>query len=81
MALSSLRRAPQLKSGNRAFDLRRAVTSGLMEFQYWKLGYLIPFHTENPPRTGTYKQKVITGSVTLECTAPIASARIKNISK
>lgn len=53
----------------------------LMEFQYWKLGYLIPFHTENPPRTGTYKQKVITGSVTLECTAPIASARIKNISK
>lgn len=53
----------------------------LIEFQYWKLGYLIPFHTENPPRTGTYKQKVITGSVTLECTAPIASARIKNISK
>lgn len=53
----------------------------LMEFQYWKLGYLIPFHTEDPTRTGTYKQKVITGSVTLECTAPIASARIKNISK
>lgn len=53
----------------------------LIEFQYWKLGYLIPFHTENPPRTGTYKQKVLTGSVTLECTAPIASARIKNISK
>lgn len=53
----------------------------LIEFQYWKLGYLIPFHTENPPRTGTYRQKVITGSVTLECTAPIASARIKGISK
>lgn len=51
----------------------------LIEFQYWKLGYLIPFHTENPPRTGTYKQKVITGSATLECTAPISSARIKNI--
>ena len=52
----------------------------LFEYQYWKLGYLIPFHTENPPRTGTYKQKVITGSATLECTAPISSARIKNIS-
>jgi len=51
----------------------------LIEFQYWKLAYLIPFHTENPPRIGTYKQKVITGSVTLECTAPISSARIKNI--
>lgn len=51
----------------------------LIEFQYFKLGYLIPFHTENPPRTGTYKQKVITGDLTLECTAPIASARIKNI--
>lgn len=53
----------------------------LIDFQYWKLGWLIPFHTENPPRTGTYRQKVITGSVTLECTAPIASARIKGITK
>lgn len=51
----------------------------LIEFQYWKLAYLIPFHTENPPRTGTYRQKVITGDLTLECTAPIASARIKGI--
>ena len=51
----------------------------LFEYQYWKLGYLIPFHTDDPPRTGTYKQKVMTGSATLECTAPISSARIKNI--
>lgn len=49
------------------------------EYQYWKLGYLIPFHTENPPRTGSYRQKVITGAATLECTAPIASGRIKGI--
>ena len=53
----------------------------LMEYQYWKLGYLIPIHTENPPRTGTFNQKVITGSATVECTAPIASARIKGIKK
>lgn len=51
----------------------------IFEYQYWKLGYLIPFHTEMPPRTGTYQQKVITGSCTLECTAPISSARIKGI--
>ncbi len=51
----------------------------LFEYQYWKLGYLIPFHTEDPPRTGTYKQKVMTGSATLECTAPISSGRIKGI--
>lgn len=50
-----------------------------IEFQYWKLAYLIPFHTEEPPRNGTYKTKNITGSVTLECTAPISSGRIKNI--
>lgn len=51
----------------------------ILEPQYWKLGYLIPFHTEEPPRVGTYKEKVITGVASIECTAPNANARIKNL--
>lgn len=51
----------------------------LLDPQYWKLGYLIPFHTEEPPRVGTYKEKVITGVASIECTAPNANARIKNL--
>ena len=53
----------------------------LIEAQYWKLGYLIPFHVEDGLRKGTYKSKYITGDATLECTAPIANARIYNITK
>ena len=53
----------------------------LFEQQYWKMGYLIPFHNESVPRKGTYKEEVITGIATLECTAPIANARLYNISK
>ena len=56
-------------------------TIDLLELQYWKMGYLIPFHVEDVPRKGTYKEKVITGVATLECTAPIANARIVGISK
>lgn len=52
-----------------------------LELQYWKMAYLIPFHQESIPRTGTYNEKVITGVATLECTAPIANARLYNISK
>ena len=51
----------------------------LLEYQYWKLGYLIPMHVEDVQRKGTYKEKVITGVATLECTAPIANARIIGI--
>ena len=53
----------------------------LIEAQYWKLGYLIPFHVENGLRKGTYKSKYITGAAPLECTATIANARIYNITK
>ena len=53
----------------------------LLELQYWKLGYLIPFHNEDLERKGTYKESVITGTATLECTAPIANARLYGISK
>lgn len=51
----------------------------LLDPQYWKIGYLIPFHTEEPPRVGTYKEKVITGVASMECTAPNANARIKGL--
>ena len=53
----------------------------LLELQYWKLGYLIPFHNEDLERKGTYKESVITGTATLECTAPIANARLYGITK
>lgn len=53
----------------------------LLQTEYWKMAYLIPFHKESVPRKGTYKEEVITGVATLECTAPIANARIYNISK
>ena len=53
----------------------------LLEQQYWKMAYLIPFHKESLPRAGTYKEDVITGVATLECTAPIANARLYNITK
>ena len=53
----------------------------LLELQYWKLGYLIPFHNEDLERRGTYQESVITGTATLECTAPIANARLYGITK
>lgn len=51
----------------------------LLDTQYWKLGYLIPFHTENLPRVGTYKERVITGVSTIQCTAIEANARIEGL--
>lgn len=53
----------------------------LFELQYWKLGYLIPFHKEDLERRGTYQESIITGTATLECTAPIANARLYGITK
>lgn len=50
-----------------------------LEYQYWKLGYLIPFHVEDVNRKGTYKEKVITGIVTLECKSPNSNGSIINI--
>lgn len=51
----------------------------LLQYEYWKLGYLIPMHVEDVERKGTYQEKVITGVATLECTAPNANARIIGI--
>lgn len=53
----------------------------LLDLQYWKLGYLIPFHKEDLERRGTYQESIITGTATLECTAPIANARLYGITK
>jgi len=49
------------------------------EYQYWKLAYLKPFRVEDVPRKGTYKEKVITGSLTLECRSPQANGAIINL--
>lgn len=51
----------------------------LLDTQYFNVGYLIPLHTEALPRAGTTTQKIITGFVGMECRAPSASARIKNL--
>ena len=47
-----------------------------LEYQYWKLAYLIPFKVETPVRKGTYTEKVITGSVTLECRSPQSNGSV-----
>lgn len=52
----------------------------MLEWQYWKLGTLIPFHVEDKPRIGTYKEKMVTGVVTLEASCPAANGAIINLS-
>ena len=49
------------------------------EYQHWKLGYLKPFKVEDVPRKGTYTEKVIVGSLTLENRSPQASGAIINL--
>lgn len=49
------------------------------EYQHWKLAYLKPFKVEDVPRKGTYTEKVITGSLTLENRSPQASGAIINL--
>ena len=49
------------------------------EYQHWKLAYLKPFKVEDVPRKGTYSEKVITGSLTLECRSPQANGAIINL--
>lgn len=51
----------------------------ILETQYFKLAYLIPFKTEDLPRTGLKKAKAVSGQLTLECRAPGAQASIINI--
>jgi len=61
---------------------RQALNSRIefLELQYWKLGYYIPFHVEDTPRSGTFTEKSIVGSVTLENKCPVANGSIIGIS-
>lgn len=51
----------------------------LLEFQGWKLAFLLPFKMEDVARNGTFTKKVITGSVTVEGSSPYSNAAIINI--
>jgi len=49
----------------------------LLQSEYWKLAYLIPFKTYERPKDSLMNGKVVTGQLTLECRAPEANAVIK----
>jgi hypothetical protein len=51
-----------------------------IEWQYWALCYLKNFKDEATPRVGTYEQRVITGSCTIECKSPASNGAITNLS-
>ena len=51
----------------------------LLEFQGWKLAFLLPFKMEDVARNGTFTKKVITGSCTVEGASPYSNAAIINI--
>ena len=48
----------------------------LLQSEYWKLAYLIPFKTMEKPKNSLLSGKVVTGQLTLECRSPLANARI-----
>lgn len=48
----------------------------LLQSEYWKLAYLIPFKTINKPKTSLLNGKVVTGQLTVECRSPLANSRI-----
>ena len=49
----------------------------LLQTEYWKLAYLIPFKTYDKPKNSLVNGKVVTGQLTLECRSPEANACIK----
>jgi hypothetical protein len=51
----------------------------ILETQYFKIAYLIPFKIEDMVRTGLRKGKNISGQLTLECRTPKAHAAITNL--
>jgi hypothetical protein len=51
----------------------------IIESQYFKMGFLIPFHREDLPKSGHKIEKVITGQATLECRSKLAHSAIINI--
>lgn len=51
----------------------------ILETQYFKLAYLIPFKVEDLARTGLKKAKAVSGQLTLECRTKDAHSAITNI--
>jgi hypothetical protein len=52
----------------------------LLQSEYWKLAYLIPFKTYDKPKDSLVNGKVVTGQLTLECRSPEANSAITGIS-
>ena len=51
----------------------------LLQSEYWKLAYLIPFKTYDKPKDSLVNGKVVTGQLTLECRSPEANSAITGI--
>ena len=51
----------------------------LLQSEYWKLAYLIPFKTYDKPKDSLVNGKVVTGQLTLECRSPEANSCITGI--
>lgn len=51
----------------------------LLQSEYWKLAYLIPFKTYDRPKDSLVNGKVVTGQLTLECRSPEANSAITGI--
>lgn len=51
----------------------------LLQSEYWKLAYLIPFKTYTRPKDSLTNGKVVTGQLTLECRSKDANSSIINI--
>ena len=48
----------------------------LLQSEYWKLAYLIPFKTYERPKDSLMNGKVVTGQLTMECRSPEANSYI-----
>lgn len=48
----------------------------LLQTEYWKLAYLIPFKTYERPKDSLVNGKVVTGQLTMECRSPEANSFI-----
>jgi len=51
----------------------------LLQTEYWKLAYLIPFKTYDKPKTSLVNGKVVTGQLTLECRSKEANSAITGL--
>lgn len=51
----------------------------IIESQYFRMGFLVPFHREDLPKKGHKIEKVISGQCTLECRAKDAHSSITGI--